>query len=182
MIDCTSPDTGADMPHPLHRATGLILAAFVAQPAHAQEGTAPDYDPAILSTCISDATGDTERHACIGIAARACLNTEAGSSTVGVGYCYSSEWEQWDARLNAAYQRLLETQAEVARDNAAFNDQIPDAVELMRDMQRDWIAFRDHACSWEAVQWGGGTGAGPASAACMMTLTAQQTLFLEDRL
>jgi uncharacterized protein YecT (DUF1311 family) len=147
-------------------------------PASAQD---LDYDPEILSTCIAD-TNVADRAICIGQAADACMKTEAGQSTVGIGMCISSEWQQWDERLNTAYQDLLIQQAEVAADNAAFNRIIPDAVDLLRDMQRGWTAYRDAACDWEMVQWGGGTGGGPASAACMMRLTAQQTLFLEDHL
>lgn len=139
-----------------------------------------DYDPSILNACLA-AKPASQHGGCIGLASDACSQTPAGSSTVGLGYCYTSEWEQWDARLNAAYQVLLEQQAELAEDNAAFNPNIPDAVEQMRQMQRNWIAFRDAACAWEAIQWSGGTGQGPASAACMMRLTAQQALFLEAR-
>ena len=49
-------------------------------------------------------------------------------------------------------------------------------------MQRAWIAYRDAACAYEASQWGGGTGAGPAATGCMMTLTGRQALALEERL
>ena len=45
-------------------------------------------------------------------------------------------------------------------------------------MRRAWIAFRDAACNYEATRWGGGTGAGPAAADCVMKLTARQALHL----
>ncbi|MBU2993827.1 lysozyme inhibitor LprI family protein [Octadecabacter sp. 1_MG-2023] len=140
-----------------------------------------DYDVAILDLCLENAETRADRESCIGRASNDCMTTEAGQSTLGQGYCMSQEWQQWDQRLNTVYQRLLVQQVELAEDNAAFNPQIPDAVELLRDMQRKWVAFRDAACDWEYVQWGGGTGAGPASAECMMRLTAHQTLFLEGR-
>lgn len=158
----------------------IILTVVGVVPATAQDG--PDYDGQVLQTCLERASGKSQRGACIGVAADACAMTEAGQSTIGLGYCFSSEWEDWDQRLNAAYQALLIQQAEVADDNAAFNPNIPNAVDTMREMQRHWIAFRDAACTWEAVQWGGGTGQGPASAECMMRLTAQQTLLLEGTL
>ena len=110
--------------------------AVMAQDAH--------YDPSILDQCLASKPA-TQHQNCIGIAADACTQTPAGGSTIGLGYCYTSEFEQWDLRLNAAYQILLEQQAELAADNAAFNDLIPDAVDVMRDMQRNWIAFRDAA-------------------------------------
>ncbi|MFT5363966.1 MAG: hypothetical protein ACI9VX_001592 [Dinoroseobacter sp.] len=46
-------------------------------------------------------------------------------------------------------------------------------------MQRAWIEYRDATCSYEAAQWGGGTGAGPAFAGCLTRLTAEQALYLE---
>jgi uncharacterized protein YecT (DUF1311 family) len=151
----------------------LSTAAFAQDPPE-------DYDPAVIPTCLQGLPLQ-DRAVCIGRAAEVCIAGEAGSSNVGIGMCYSAEWRQWDDRLNAAYQTLLDQQADLAADNAAFNTNIPNAVDLLRDMQRNWIAFRDAACDWEYVQWGGGSGAGPASAACMMQLTAQQTLFLEAR-
>lgn len=72
-------------------------------------------------------------------------------------------------------------QAALAESNAALSPTIPDAVDLLRQMQRDWIAYRDAACAWDYVQWGGGSGAGPAEAECLMRLTASQVLFLEGR-
>ena len=41
-------------------------------------------------------------------------------------------------------------------------------ADSLRDMQRAWITFRDAKCDWETVQWGGGTGAGPARLSCLM--------------
>lgn len=141
---------------------------------------AQDFDPTITSLCLENAETLVDRRSCIGRAAAACIEGDAGQSTVGLGYCYSAEWEVWDARLNDVYQRLLIQQQEVAEDNAAYNPLIPDAIQSLRDMQRAWIIYRDAACTWEVVQWGGGTGGGPASANCMLTLTAQQTLFLQE--
>lgn len=160
----------------------LICAALVVFAGQACAQNAPDYDRAILDLCMENAENTPDRTYCIGQAAEACIITEAGASTLGLGYCYSSEWEQWDARLNTAYQALVIQQAELAEDNAAFNENMPDALELLRQMQRDWIAYRDTTCLWEVVQWGGGTGGGPASASCMMRLTALQTIFLEEHL
>ncbi|AGI67720.1 putative DUF1311 family protein [Octadecabacter antarcticus 307] len=128
----------------------LIALIGYGPPAFAQN---IDYEPKIRSSCL-DGTGEADCATCIGQVVDACIQTDAGSSTVGIGMCISSEWQQLDDRLNAAYQ----------------------------DIQRGWIVYRDTACDWEMVQWGGGTGGGPASVACMMRLTAQQTLFLENHL
>ena len=46
-------------------------------------------------------------------------------------------------------------------------------------MQRAWIGWRDATCDYERAQWGGGTGGGPATVACLMRLTGEQALYLE---
>jgi uncharacterized protein YecT (DUF1311 family) len=58
----------------------------------------------------------------------------------------------------------------------------PSTSAALRDMQRTWIAYRDAACAYERSQWGGGTGGGPATADCLMRMTAAQALALEQRL
>jgi uncharacterized protein YecT (DUF1311 family) len=157
----------------------ISIALIAASPLFAQDA---DYDPNVLEMCLENAENHADRTYCIGQGAQVCAATEAGKSTVGLGYCYGAEWTDWDDRLNAAYRALQPGQAELAQDNAAFNSNIPDAVDALRDMQRNWIAYRDAACRWEVVQWSGGTGGGPASAACMMRLTALQTLLLKEHL
>jgi len=155
----------------------ILFCMGAASPSFAQD---LDYDPDILSLCLENAENLTDRTSCIGRGAAECIVGEAGQSTIGLGYCYSAEWEDWDTRLNTTYTSMRSGQAELAEDNAAFNANIPNATDAMRDMQRAWITYRDAACQWEAIQWSGGTGAGPASAQCMMRLTAQQTLFLQE--
>ena len=141
-----------------------------------------DYDPRVLDGCLDGYAGAVDKSICIGMGAAHCIQTEAGSSTVGLGYCFSEEFEQWDARLNRVYQALLVDQVQRDNDIRDFNENLAVAEERLRQMQRAWITYRDAACDWEYAQWGGGTGAGPASAQCMMELTARQTLFLEARL
>ena len=53
------------------------------------------------------------------------------------------------------------------------------AAVALRAMQRAWIGFRDATCDYERSLWGGGTGGGPATAACLMRMTGEQTLYLE---
>ena len=154
----------------------VALLLVTATPALAE-----DYDPAILEACLGSRPPD-KAEVCIGLGARACLETEAGRTTPGVGYCYGAEWEDWDARLNAVYAALIPQLRELDADNAGGPLDLPSSEEALRRAQRAWIAFRDAACDWEYTRWSGGTGGGPASAECMMRLTAQQTLFLQDRL
>jgi uncharacterized protein YecT (DUF1311 family) len=58
----------------------------------------------------------------------------------------------------------------------------PSVAEALRGMQRAWIVYRDEACDYERAQWAGGTGGGPATAACLMQQTGEQALALEGRL
>ncbi len=162
------------------RLIGTFL-ALLTTPAVAQD-YGPDYDPAVLSGCLASPAGYNNPAVCIGMAASHCMEGEAGQSTVGVGYCFSSEWEDWDARLNAAYAEARANAAAADADMVEFNERLAGSEQALIDQQRAWITWRDLACTYEASRWGGGTGGGPASAQCLMQLTAQQTLFLWDRL
>ncbi|MBS0124271.1 DUF1311 domain-containing protein [Aestuariicoccus sp. KMU-90] len=113
---------------------------------------------------------------CIGLAADACTAAN-GYATVVQGGCLSREAEWWDGRLNAAYQRAM---AGAKQSDSQSGQYAPSQAKALRAMQRAWIPFRDETCSFEASQWGGGTGAGPAFAACLMRLTAYQTHYLEN--
>jgi len=152
----------------------IVFFASTGPAALAQE--VPVYDPDDLATCLSQSIVDPNR--CIGVGADACFARSQGSN-VAYGFCNGAERDDWDARLNATYQGLLETQATATAKLRAFREDYPDLVAEMRAMQRQWIAYRDAACEWDYLQWGGGTGGGPAPASCQMVLTAQQALFLK---
>lgn len=145
------------------------------------DGAASGYDSLILQSCL-DTHGMETRADCIGMASTRCLyGPVGGSSTVGMAACLDAELRQWDSMLNDAYQRL---RALDAASDAEMGDSLPGVPRLvpsLRDMQRAWIAFRDAACTYEAAQWGGGTGAGPASTQCLMELTARRALALQAR-
>ena len=103
---------------------------------------------------------------------------QSGGSTVGMGGCLSKELDWWDARLNAAYGALMKR--EKADDAEYGGEGIPAKAPALRAMQRAWIAWRDATCDYERSQWGGGTGGGPATVGCLMRLTGEQALYLED--
>lgn len=161
---------------------GALMATVLAVPVAAQDYP-EEYDPSVLQGCL-DATWfrDGPLSECIGVGAAHCLQSEAGGSNIGIGYCFGAEWQQWDGLLNQTYQTLLAEQAAADADMMEFNEALAVGEETLRDMQRAWIAYRDAACAFEYAQWGGGTGGGPASAQCHMELTARQTLFLMERL
>lgn len=135
------------------------------------------YDPADLDTCLQTSIADP--YQCIGVGAEACY-ARSGGSNVEYGFCNGAERDDWDARLNVAYQTLLKTQAESTAAIREYRADAPDQVDLMRQMQRNWIAYRDTACEWDYANWGGGSGGGPSHAACMGRLTAQQTILLQQ--
>jgi uncharacterized protein YecT (DUF1311 family) len=148
---------------------GWIL-AVLASPAAAQDLV---FSPQPTQACL--ASGQPF-DSCIGLAADACV-TANGYATVVLSGCLSREAEWWDGRLNAAYQRAMAGAKQSDGQNGQY---APSQAEALRAMQRAWIPFRDETCSFEASQWGGGTGAGPAFAACLMRLTAYQTHYLEN--
>jgi uncharacterized protein YecT (DUF1311 family) len=55
----------------------------------------------------------------------------------------------------------------------------PSAAAAVRDAQRAWIGWWDAACAHARAQRGDGTGAGPAGAQCLMTMTGGRALELE---
>jgi len=152
--------------------TALCLA--LAAPAAAQELV---FDPSHTLTCIAAAPDQYAAEACFGTSAERCMSdTTGGYSTVATGGCLSAEAEFWDGRLNAAYQEL---RAQDQRQDAEALDHAPAQAEALRDVQRAWVDFRDATCAYEASQWGGGTGQGPAYAGCILRMTAAQTLYLQ---
>lgn len=139
------------------------------------------FSPGETEACLRQAAGPA-REICVGLSAAACMETPDGYTTVGMSICLGSEFEYWDGRLNAAYRALLESDGRTDAEMADIGSAAPPLVPALREMQRAWIAFRDAACAYERAQWGGGTGGGPASTHCAMTITARQALALEDRI
>ena len=149
---------------------GLLLAL----PAAAQDVA---FDGAITEACLAT---DAPSESCIGLAAEACMrDTEGGESTVGMGACLAAEAAYWDGRLNAAYDALRVRTRAVDAETLDYGVVAPSQAEALQAMQRAWIPFRDAACDYERSKWGGGTGQGPASAACLLHQTAMRTLALE---
>jgi uncharacterized protein YecT (DUF1311 family) len=160
-------------------AGALLVSAGVAGTALAQP--APPFSPAETEACLMQADG-LQREVCVGLSAAACIDTPDGYTTAGMSICLGLEFEYWDGRLNAAYRGLVASDGRTDADMADLGSAAPPLVPALREMQQNWIAFRDAACAYERAQWGGGTGGGPASVQCAMAITARQALVLEDRL
>lgn len=150
----------------------VLITALFGPPLSAQD---LQFDRTAAEICLHAASDRAEAHDCIGRAASACMAQPMGETTVGMGFCLDSELSLWDEMLNAAY-RARRADYE-ARDTGRIEG-APPLADTLRDMQRQWIGFRDARCSFEAAQWHGGTGAGPALLGCMLQVTAEQALYL----
>lgn len=162
----------------------LAALALIASPAFGQE--AVSYDKTLLTACLdrvasehaqTDIEGDPRR-ACVGIAATACMNAEGGDTTVGMVQCMTHEVDQWDKRLNDAYQAVLTSAEAHDAELKANGTDAPRAASTLKQAQRSWISFRDESCKFEAMRHSGGSLAGPASVDCLLELTADQALRL----
>jgi uncharacterized protein YecT (DUF1311 family) len=155
----------------------LITTLSITAPVLAQE---LNFSIRHTSICLDTSEDETQRKACIGEAANACMEaTPGGFSTVGMNGCMDQELQYWDIWLNDAYKTLMK--GEKADDAASIADgyPAPSKAKALRAMQRAWIAYRDTTCEYAAAQFGNGTGAGTAFVGCALQITAEQTLFLE---
>ncbi|MFU8778474.1 MAG: lysozyme inhibitor LprI family protein [Roseovarius sp.] len=151
---------------------GIIFAALMLPaPGMAQDLA---FDIAPLEMCLRDGGG----MGCAGAAAALCMEqSPGGETTVGMGGCLDRERAYWDDQLNAVYREVIERAADL---DVNASEYAPKQAEALRDMQRAWIGYRDAKCSYVASQWGGGTGAGPASVSCHLHETARQMLYLQS--
>ncbi len=160
------------------RLMGLLPALLLPVGAAAQDMV---FDPAPTEACLAAAPADLA--SCIGHAADACMmENPQGETTMGMSFCLSQEWEWWDARLNAALGALMEQHKAGDAQVKAEGLEVASVAEALRTMQRAWIVYRDAACDYERAQWAGGTGGGPATAACLMQQTGVRTLELEGKI
>lgn len=155
----------------------FVLAALIAAPAPVlAEGAA--YDAGMLAACLGRAGDDTARHGCIGKSSDACMAAPGGASTVGIGQCLGAETADWDALLNTSYTQAM---ARAKTFDAALNKgegEITETAPLLKQAQRNWIAFRDASCTYQAARYQGGTMSGTTYASCVLGLTADQALRL----
>ena len=92
-----------------------------------------------------------------------CMDTAA--STLAMRHCMSEESQRQDHRLNAAYGKAM---AGISKTKQA----------QLRDVQRQWIKYRDASC---ALYTGltGGTIDGINASACLMRATRERADALE---
>lgn len=165
---------------------GVVIALMMmAGAAMAQDDGMPAFDPSLLETCLDNASLRAEQgeerdaESCVGVAAEQCMKEEGGDTTAGMVQCQSRETGFWDARLNDAYAAAMAQAEEMDRINAKADPSAPKQAAALKQMQRDWIAFRDSSCAYERSLWGSGSGAAVALAGCALSITAEQALRLE---
>ena len=157
----------------------LICLVFLASPVMAQE---LPFSPDATEACLAQAEDRSAREACIGRSAEACYSREGVYSNYAIGICFGAEADYWDVRLNTVYTELIKAETAMLKEMNDIGATVPDTVTALREMQRAWIPYRDAACWYEYTTWGGGSGGGPANAACLMHETGRQALELEMRL
>lgn len=147
-----------------------IVAVLFTSSAKAQN-LAATYGKALLQCYASD----SDKLACLGRTAEACMAREdGGETTLGSVACFSAETEIWDGKLNDEYKATR-----------AFFGAMDDAdgglrVKALLKAQRAWIAFRDAECAMEYAAWGSGSIRSLAGADCLMSLTAERTVRLVE--
>ncbi|MBK4215839.1 DUF1311 domain-containing protein [Paracoccus caeni] len=156
-----------------------LTLALLAAPAMAQEDL--QIDAAILDTCLEATSAEQgdDAESCIGLAAQKCMESPGGDTTAGMSICTGKELDLWDAKLNESYRALTAKAEATDREMDELGSAAEKQQPLLRDMQRNWIGFRDAACGFERSQWGGGSGGGPAGVGCMLDMTARQYLRLD---
>lgn len=154
----------------------FLLLAFLATPTVAQDF---EFSTAAFESCLAGLAPGEDARACIGASADACMATEAGGTTVGMGACLSRELTYWDDRLNRVYRAAMTKARAIDAEMDGLGSAAPQQVPALRDMQRAWITFRDAKCDHARSLWGGGTGGGPATYDCLMRTTGEQVMYLE---
>ncbi|MCX7890121.1 MAG: ribokinase [Rhodobacteraceae bacterium] len=158
-----------------------VLALGAALPAAGQD--APALDIAVLTGCLSAAAGDdAARRACIGRAASACMQSESGQTTAGSVSCLAAERDWWEARRATAFAEVLARMRRGDAELAGLGSAAPARAPLGEAAEAAWAAWKAAECAFEAAQWDGGTGAGPAAAACDMQITGERALWHEAAL
>ncbi len=155
---------------------GAILAGSAAQAQDLRYSNQGTVD------CLVRTTSDLNaRRACVGISANSCMAaTPDGSTTYGRGACLDQELQLWDGWLNITYKELRGKAINVDAGAGQSGSSTPRVSDALRDAQRAWIVWRDATCNFERAQWGNGSGGGPATLACLLRLTGDQAIYLEQ--
>lgn len=144
-----------------------FTALLIASPALAQsEPELLPADQAGMEQCLQSATERGVRaEECIGFVQDPCQETEDGQSTAGSIACIAREHAYWDRLLNQTYARLREAGSD-------------DRNLALRDLQRQWLAWREARCAYEAQLYEGGTYGNVVANHCFTQETARRAIDL----
>jgi uncharacterized protein YecT (DUF1311 family) len=158
------------MPLRLARIAALaaIVVAGAVHTAAAQGAQATRKDAGAIRACAdkyAQNVNEAERRCIFAIVVEPCTKTRVGQSSQGASACYHVEQDIWDELLNENFRVLRE----------GLDD---DQKEKLRQMQRDWIAYRNTTCGfyYDKIQ---GTMANEMTAACLTRETARRALLLK---
>jgi uncharacterized protein YecT (DUF1311 family) len=149
----------------------VVWFSFMLSPALAQD--TPELlaeDQAGMEQCLNSATGRGARaEECLGFVQDPCMETDEGQSTAGSVACAAREHAFWDKLLNQSYQNLRDSLDDAGKSS-------------LRDVQRQWLAWRQARCAFEAQQYEGGTFANVAANTCFTSETARRAIDLTQML
>ena len=149
-------------------ALAAIVVACAVHTAAAQGAQATRKDAGAIRACAekyAENINEAERRCIFAIVVEPCTKTKVGQSSQGASACYHVEQDIWDELLNENFRVL--------------RDGLDDEQKAkLRDMQRDWIAYRNTTCGfyYDKIQ---GTMANEMTAACLARETARRALLLK---
>lgn len=149
----------------------LSLVLVMAAAPLAQAGDASGFDPAAIDQCLAD----TPDASCAGAGIEAC-HAQVAENHPDVAPvdrelgCLDASRQAWDARLGRVYDQVVGL--------AAAQD--AETEQALRQMERDWIAFRDARCAFDRLAFGGGTGGALEQPRCLRDEIARHSALLSD--
>lgn len=130
-----------------------------------------------LEGCLYQAMlGRGTEEDCIGIMYEYC--PENAGTTVEMLGCIEPEIQFWDQKLNSAYGDLINVYEEQDSD---FED-VRALAPRLRNVQLQWIDWRDAKCGFAYDQYRGGTIGRLTNANCRLEETAKRALEIQDLL
>lgn len=103
---------------------------------------------------------------------------DEAETTVEITQCLRQDYEAADAELNRVYQAAM---AHIDKADYMPARTRRDWKEMLREAQRNWIAFKEKDCDLLQLEWWQGSGANAASLGCLITKTETRTDELKER-
>lgn len=162
-------------------AASILIGGFAS--AQSDEDLATDIDGNLLSPatamegCLYQAEfGRGTQEGCIGIMYEYC--PENAGSTVDMLGCIEPEIQFWDQKLNSVYGDLIN----VYEDQDSDFDEVRALAPRLRNVQLEWVEWRDAKCGFAYDQYRGGTIGRLTGANCQLEETAKRALEIQDLL